>query len=85
MRAINHYIIKDKIKEEPKKVAGLIMTENIDEDNRYSKAKIISVGNLVEGLSEGDVIYYDKNAEHGIAWKDIFYQVIRIQDVILVE
>ena len=49
MKAINRYIIVDRIKTEPKKVAGLIMTEDIDQDNRYLKAKIISCVNLVEG------------------------------------
>ena len=50
MKAINRYIIVKKIKTEPKKVAGLIMTDDTDVDNRYLKAKIISCGNLVEGL-----------------------------------
>ena len=50
MKAINRYIIVDKIKTEPKKVAGLIMTEDLDKDNRYIKAKVLSVGNLVEGI-----------------------------------
>ena len=59
MKAINHYIIIENIKEGPKKVAGLIMTDETDSDNRYLKAKIISTGNLVEGLKDGDVVYYD--------------------------
>ena len=46
MKAINHYIIVETIKEGPKKIAGLIMTEETDSDNRYLKAKIISTGNL---------------------------------------
>ena len=50
MKAINHYIVVQNIKEGPKKVAGLIMTDDTDSDNRYLKAKIISTGNLVEGL-----------------------------------
>ena len=59
MKAINHYIVIEKIKEGPKKIAGLIMTDETDVDNRYLKAKIISTGNLVEGLKDGDTIYYD--------------------------
>ena len=43
MKAINHYIIIENIKEGPKKVAGLIMTDETDSDNRYLKAKIISI------------------------------------------
>ena len=34
MKAVNNYIIVEKIKTEQNKVAGLIMTENIDDDNR---------------------------------------------------
>ena len=45
MRAVNNYIIVENIKDEPKKVAGLIMTEDLDSDNRYIKANVISVGN----------------------------------------
>ena len=52
MKAINHYIVIERIKEGPKKVSGLIMTDDTDVDNRYLKAKIISTGNLVEGLKD---------------------------------
>ena len=85
MKAINQYIVVDKIKTEPKKVAGLIMTDETDQDNRYLKAKIISCGDLVEGLKDGDTIYYDKHAGHGITWNDTLYQVISARDVVLVE
>ena len=47
MKAINRYIVVKNIKTGPKKVAGLIMTDDTDVDNRYVKAKIISCGNLV--------------------------------------
>jgi len=85
MKAINNYVIVDKIKEEPKTVAGLIMTDDTDVDNRYIKAKIISTGNLVEGLKDNDIIFYDKHAGHAITWKDTLYQVIQSRDVVLVE
>jgi len=85
MKAINRYIIVNKIKTEPKKVAGLIMTEETDQDNRYLKAKIISCGNLVEGLKDGDTIYYDKHAGHDISFNDVLYRVIQDRDVVLVD
>ena len=85
MKAINNYIVVDKIKTEPKTVAGLIMTDDTDVDNRYIKAKIISTGNLVEGLKDGDTIFYDKHAGHAISWEDDLYQVIQSRDVVLVE
>ena len=85
MKAINHYIIVENIKEEPKKVGGLILNEKTDLDNRYLKAKVISIGNLVEGIKETDVVYYDKHAGHGVQYNDTLYQVIRSGDVVLID
>ena len=85
MKAVNNYIIVETIKTEPKKIAGLIMTEELDSDNRYIKANVISVGNLVEGIKEKDTVYYDKHAGHGVQYKDILYQVIRSGDVVLID
>ena len=72
MKAVNNYIIVEKIKTEQKKVAGLIVTEDIDDDNRYIKAKAISVGNLVEGIKQDDIVYYDKHAGHGFSTKTYY-------------
>ena len=85
MQAINDYVIVDKVKEGPKKVGGLILTDETDETNRYRKANIISVGNLVEGVKNGDVIFYDKHAGHDIGYNDELYRVIRMRDIVLVE
>ena len=85
MKAVNHYLIIDPIKEGPKKVGGLILTDEINEDNRYLKAKVISIGNNVEGIEKGDVVYYDKHAGHGIQHKDKFYGVIKQMDVVLID
>jgi co-chaperonin GroES (HSP10) len=85
MRAVNNYIIVEKIKQGPKKVGGLILTEDIDEDNRYIKAKVISIGNLVEGIKNNDVVYYDKHAGHGVQYKETLYYVIRSMDVVLID
>jgi len=85
MKAVNNYLIIEPIKEGPKKVGGLILTDEVNEDNRYLKAKVISIGNLVEGINEEDVVYYDKHAGHGIQHKDKFYGVIKQMDVVLID
>jgi len=85
MKAVNQHIVVKNIKTEPKKVAGLILTEDIDSDNRYIKAKVISTGNLVEGIKDNDIVYYDKHAGHGIQYKDILYHVIISRDVVLID
>ena len=85
MKAVNHYLVIERIKDEPTKVGGLILTEQTDEDNRYLKAKVISIGNLVEGIKENNIIHYDKHAGHGIQHKDKFYHIIKQMDVVLID
>ena len=85
MKAVNHYIIVKKIEIGPNKVGGLILTEEVDKENRYLKAEVISIGDSVQGINEGDIVYYDKNAGHGIQHKDKFYYVIRQMDVVLID
>ena len=85
MKAINYYIVIDKIKEAPKTVGGLELTESQNKDIRYLKAKVISSGDKVGYIKKDSVIRYDKHAGHGIEWDDKMYHVITINDVVLVE
>ena len=85
MQAINDYVIVDIIKKGPKKVGGLILTDETDETNRYKKANIISVGEMVEVVKTGDSIYYDAVAGHDISYNDSMYRVIRARDIVIVE
>jgi len=85
MKAINYYVVVEKIKEEPKKVGGLELTEAQNSDVRYLKAKVVSRGNLVEAINDGDIVYYDKHNGHGIQWKDKLYHVLKLADIVLVE
>ena len=84
MQAVNYYIVIEKIKQETTKIGGLELTEDITE-NRYDKGKVISIGNLVQGVCDNDIVHYDKHAGHEINWQDKEYQVITVKDVVLVE
>jgi co-chaperonin GroES (HSP10) len=85
MKAINHYVIVDKIKEAPKKVGGLEITEKHNNDIRYIKGTVISIGDKITNLVEGDTIRYDKHAGFGIEWNDKLFYVLTIGDIVLVE
>ena len=85
MKAVNYYVVIDKIKQTEKKVAGLIIKEDADEDVRYSKGRVISTGNLIEFIKDGDVVWYDKHAGHGIEFEDKLYFVIKASDIVLVD
>ena len=85
MKAINNFLVVDKIKEEPKSEGGLILTELQNEDIRYLKAKVISVGDLINGIKKDDIIWYDKAAGHGIEFNSNYFYVIKHADVVIVE
>jgi|TARA_Y100000114_G_scaffold156626_1_gene184446 co-chaperonin GroES (HSP10) len=85
MQAVNYYVVVDKIKEAPKKVGGLELTEDQNKDVRYLKGKVVSAGPLADMLNKGDIVYYDKHAGHGIEWKEKLYYVLKLGDIVLVE
>lgn len=85
MKAINYFVVVDKIKEEPSKVGGLELTESQNKDVRYLKGKVISAGDKVDIIKDGDIVRYDKHAGFGIEWNDSLYYVLKISDIVLVE
>ena len=52
---------------------------------RYFKGKVVSVGNLVEAISQEDIVWYDRHAGHGIEYNNKFYFVIKASDIVLVD
>jgi co-chaperonin GroES (HSP10) len=85
MKAVNDYIVIEKIKEQKTTLGGLLLTDDTDTDNRYKKAKVVSVGNLAELIKINSVVMYDQHAGHDIEYDDIMYRVIRLRDVVLVD
>ena len=67
------------------KVGGLELTEEQNQDVRYLKAEIVSVGDKITMLKPGDRIRYDRHAGHGIEWDDELFHVINLGDVVIVE
>ena len=59
MQAINDYVVVDKIKKGPKKVGGLLLTDETDETNRYKKANIISNMELIGDVTGKNVVLVD--------------------------
>jgi len=80
MKAINYHIVIKKIKEAPKTVAGLELTETQNKEVRY-----LSAGDKVEGIDPGTIVRYDKHAGHGIEWNDELFHVINLGDIVIVE
>jgi co-chaperonin GroES (HSP10) len=85
MKAIgNNIIILPKKGGLSKTENGLLLKEKDKENIRYKEAIVVSVSDDVKGIKEADVIYYDKSAGHGIDFEGHSYQVIKLQDVVIV-
>ena len=85
MKAVNDYIVIEKIKEQKTTLGGLLLTDDTDVDNRYKKAKVVSVGNLADIIKVNTVVMYDKHAGHEIDYDGMLYNVIRLRDIVLVD
>ena len=85
MKAIgNNIIIAPSKVGLSKTEGGLYLKEKDKENIRYKEAIVISVSDDIKSIKEGDVIYYDKAAGHGIEFEENTYQVIKLQDIVIV-
>jgi co-chaperonin GroES (HSP10) len=86
MKAIGKYIVIKEVKSENTKTSGgLMLTEENREDIRYREGQVINIGTDVVGVNNGDIVYYDKHAGHGIEWNDELFHVINLGDIVIVE
>ena len=85
MKAVGKNLIIQKVEENiTKSEGGLLFNKNDRADIRYIEAKVISVGEEINGLKENDSIFYDRHAGHSIEINKNTYQVIKAQDVVVV-
>ena len=85
MKAIGRNLIIKKVKEGTTKTkGGLLLAESHREDVRYIEASIVSIGSDVVGVSENDIIFFDRHAGHKIEIDKDFYHVIKLEDIVVV-
>ena len=63
---------------------GLLLAEKQREDIRYAEGKILSKGEEIIGLKIDDIIYFDKNNSHQIEIKKEIYNVVHLNNVVVV-
>ena len=85
MKAVGKRLIIEKTKEGTAETkGGLLLAKNHREDIRYIEAKVISIGDEVVGVKEGDIIFYDRHNGHKIEPNKETYYVIKLDDVVVV-
>jgi len=84
MKAINKYIIIEKIIEEMRTDSGLLLSGEDANEFRYNKGVVVNPGTNVDTVKEGDVIYYDKSSGHTMVIQDKKFTIILERDVVVV-
>ena len=84
IKPINKYIVVQKLEEELKTESGLLLSQEDASNFRYAKAKVFNVGSNVDGIKDGDLIYYDKSSVHTMLIEDNPYTIIKESDVVVV-
>lgn len=59
MRAIGQWVIVEEVKEEVRQ-DGFLLTDQDVKDLQYHRGRIMSSGEEVEGVKEGDEVYFQK-------------------------
>lgn len=84
MKAINKYIIVEKVSEQVKTSTGILLSAEDSNEFRYNKGTVVSPGTGVDTVKEGDVVYYDKSSGHTMVIEDRKYTIIREADVVVI-
>ena len=84
MKAINKYIIIEKILEEMRTDSGLLLSGHDANEFRYNKGVVVNPGTNVDTVKQGDVIYYDKSSGHTMVIQDKKFTIILERDVVVV-
>jgi co-chaperonin GroES (HSP10) len=84
MKAVNKYIIIEKILEQMRTESGLLLSGEDSNEFRYNKGVVVNPGTNVDTVKEGDVIYYDKSSGHTMVIQDKKYTIILERDVVVV-
>lgn len=84
MKALNDFIIINKVIEEHKTSGGLLLTAEDTKELRYQRGTVISFGPLVKSAKEGTDIYYDKVNAFDVRMDGELFTMIRERDLIAV-
>jgi co-chaperonin GroES (HSP10) len=84
MKAVGKYIVIKEIKEQQKTESGILLTSDDVNLQRYKKGLVKIPGPEVNVVSEGDLIYYDKNSGHSMMLEEDVVTIISERDIVVV-
>lgn len=83
MEAVGINIIIEKLPMDSKSDGGFEWTGKDTKEMRYQKGKVITTGNDVKRVKDGDVIYYDQHRAYDTSIEGRTVTVLREVDVVV--
>lgn len=84
MKAVGKYVLVKEVQESHKSQGGLLLTSKDTIGMMYRKGEVVSFGQGVTYLKEGDDIYYNKLTTHEVRIGEDLYTVVQDKDVVVV-
>lgn len=84
MRAINKYLLVKRSNDDAKTKGGLLLSQAELSEFRYQIGEVLSPGTLVEHISIGDKVYFDKVHAFDVKVDGEMLTVIQERDVVAV-
>jgi len=84
MKAVGRYILVKEVQESHKSQGGLLLTSKDTVGMMYRKGEVVSFGQGVTYLKEGNDIYYNKLTTHEVRIGEDLYTVVQDKDVVVV-
>lgn len=85
MKAIGNNIVISPIEEKIENDFGIIITSSLDNNIRHKKGKVITCGDKVSEVKDGDVVYYDHQRSSTIRLNSEKYVVVDEMGIVIVE
>lgn len=83
MKVVLNNILVKEIKEDIKSSTGIILGDG--SDVKFHRGIIEAVGENIEKVKKGDIIYFDRHRIYPINYQGIEYLVMNYENVVLVE
>ena len=84
MKAVGKYVLVKEVQESHKSQGGLLLTSKDTIGMMYRKGEVVSFGQGVTYLKEGNDIYYNKLTTHEVRIGEDLYTVVQDKDVVVV-
>jgi len=83
MRVVLSNILVKEIKEDIKSSAGIILGDG--QDVKFHRGVIKAVGENIDKVKEGDVVYFDRHRIYPINYEGEEFLVMNYENIVLVE